>query len=213
MPVPGEHSQPVKMKWKSFMAHLPGPLLTQTFHHCFPHLTQNKTDKVTYATVFSSCNSSRVTSARVWQRNVPYPASRHLRTLTGTALLLPQQPGHSRERESVTPAMQESGRTSSYSVPGNSPCHAMDAPGEFCAPQQQSPLYCRKEHAVGFFSSFRCEHSGKWAQTRATWLLQTAQPKKTQKDPTGKIRDTSIGVSPLLPPKNDQHKHDNINKK
>lgn len=33
------------------------------------------------------------------------------------------------------------------------------------------------------------------------------------KDPTGKIRDASVGVSPLLPPKNDQHKYDYINKK
>lgn len=55
----------VKMKWKSFMAHLPGLSLTQTFHHHFPHLTQNKTAKVTYATVLTGCNSSRVASAGV----------------------------------------------------------------------------------------------------------------------------------------------------
>lgn len=96
------------------------------------------------------------------------------------------------------------------SVPGNSPCHAVNTPGEFCAPQQQPPLYWRKEHATGFFPA-----SGVSTQEKEInmSLLQTAQPKRTQKDPTGKIRDNSVGVSPLLPLRNDQHKHDYINKK
>lgn len=177
----------VKMKWKSFHGSPAWPVSYPDFS---PHLTQNKTAKVTDVTVFTSCHSSGVTSARL-TGNLPYPAS------WGHCQGLPCS-FHSRA----------GGHNLLPLHTWDNPCRMMDTPGDFCAPSLLEQRTCN-----WFYSSFRCEHWGKRAHTTAMTLLQTAQPKRTQKDPTGKIRDTSIGVSPLLPPRKDQHKYDYINKK
>lgn len=44
-------------------------------------------------------------------------------------------------------------------------------------------------------------------------LLKTAKPKENLEDPTDKTGDISVTVTLLLPPRNDWHKRDYINKK
>lgn len=108
----------VKMKWKSFVAHLPGLSLTQTFQSHFPHLTQNRTAKVTYATVSTGCNSSQVVSATVQQETFPIQLPDTWAHHQGLHCSFHGSHDSSRDRESAITAMQQSQRTSSHSTPG-----------------------------------------------------------------------------------------------
>lgn len=103
----------VKMKWKSFMAHVPGLSLTQSFQHHFPHLTPS--------TAALRGNQHNHSHAAGWENLLPHQES------------------------SVLPS--------------------------------KSPLFTAAKYMQLVFSSFRCEHSGKLAQTTATTLPQTAQLK------------------------------------
>lgn len=96
--------------------------------------------------------------------NLPYPASRHLRTLTGTALLLPQQPqrqqgegvsghGNAAEWDNLLP-----------SVPGEQSLSWDERTRRVLCSPATVPSLLEERTCNWFFPSFRCEHSGKGAQ-------------------------------------------------
>lgn len=84
------------------------------------------------------------------------------------------------------PRQCSSGRTSSHSILGEeSLSHDGHTREVLCSPAT-IPSLLEQRTCSHSFSSFWCEHSWKWAQTTATTLLQTAQPKRTQKIPLAK---------------------------